>query len=173
MKSFDIIKLKPWELELVQKYPLIFTELDPENTQYANAGNVGRENYVNLRYGFEHKEGWAKLIDEIASVGTALVTDLRSRGLSSDEAYIHSCIVKEKFGTLRWQGNRKLPEPYCTLWDAFVSDVERRSSFTCELTGKYGEVRSKKIDGSSCWTRTLCTEKAIEMGYELSEWEKK
>ena len=111
MIQFSRIQLKDWELVLVDKYPLIFSEGAGEYKQYAPNEEPG--NLINLRYGFECGSGWSKLIEDIASVGSALVTKMRESG--HPDSFIHSCIVKEKFGTLRWQGDFNLPENFSKL----------------------------------------------------------
>jgi hypothetical protein len=172
MNNFSKSYLKPWGIELVKKYPLIFLEPDMYNVSYAKQGGVSEADYVNLRYGFECHEGWTKIIEEISKTGTELVTYLREHGYP--DAYIHSCIVKEKFATLAWQeGSSGLPSPFNALWRAFVIHQEYQTGHICEETGKIGSIRIKRKDGTTGWQRTLCVEKAIEFGYELEDWENK
>jgi hypothetical protein len=152
---------KQWEKDLVEKYPLIFRE---DSSRY---NPMTLEETVNLRYGFECGEGWAKLIESIADVGTKLVSDLRNKSTENLESiYIHSCIVKEKFGILRWQGDYNLPKPYATLWMHYVSSMESYSSNICEVTGNFGRTRNMK-NGKLAWIKTLCDEEAIKQGYDI------
>lgn len=164
-------KLNPWGLELVNKYPLIFLEADPHNVPFAHQAGVVEADYCNLRYGFECGEGWKKHIETIAQRGTELVCHLRSIGIKDEDAYIHSCIVKEKMGSLRWQGNSKLPPLFEELWRTFYTCEENASCSTCEETGRFGSVRRTK-NGKPAWNRALCKEEAIKQGYDLETWEK-
>lgn len=161
--SFKKHHLKSWGLEIVNKYPLIYLELS-ETTLYYVGESLVKEDVVNLRYGFECEEGWAKIIDNLSSIGSELVTFLRANGHPS--ASIHGCICKEKFGTLRWQGDRTLPEPFASLWDAQVSYSEHQSAHFCEVTGGYGQARNMK-EGKPAWVKVLCDEEAVKKGYDL------
>ena len=169
--NFHKQHLQPWGLELVNKYPLIFLEADPQTVPWGVRDGVKEEDYCNLRYGFECQEGWKEHIEKIAQMGTEIVCHLRSVGIKDEDAYIHSCIVKEKFGGLRWQGQHNLPPLFQDLWYCFTSREESSSLTTCELTGKRGSIRITK-NGKPAWNRVLCTEKAIEFGYDLTGWEK-
>lgn len=168
MNHFTKSHLKPWGLELVNKYPLVFTESDESNKSWVKQAGIVEADYVNLRYGFECHEGW-KGITSIAKSGSELVTYLRTH---RTDAFIHSCIVKEKFGTLRWQGSSRLPELFQEMWQSHISHLENLSATICEETGKYGVLRTTKNGARGCWVRTLCADKAVEMGYDLVEWEK-
>lgn len=151
--------LKPWGLEIVNKYPLIFLETDDEILYYTKG--YTDEERVNLRFGFEHGEGWAKLIEDLASTGTDLVNFLRATGRSPKDTYIHGFICKEKLGTLAWQGNWSLPDPFGKLWRAYTNEIESKSARTCEITGKYGQVC---VRGG--WLKTLCEEEALKQEYK-------
>ena len=173
--NFHKHNLKPWGTELVNKYPLVFLEADPHNVPWAHQVGVVEADFVNLRYGFECQEGWIKHIENIAKKATELVTYLRDPNLhclpcAEKDAYIHSAIVKEKMGGLRWQGQYNLPPLFQDLWRSFVSSEENQSYGTCEVTGKHGSIRRTK-NGESAWNKTLCTEEAIKQGYDLEEWE--
>lgn len=158
MNAFRKSRLKPWELALVEKYPLIFLD----NPTIRDSYKIDPTDFVSLRYGFEHDKGWAGLIDELASVGTQLVTQLRANGFP--DARINSFICKEKFGTLRWQGDSNLPEPFNRLWFSFVSNIEDKSETTCEITGEYGQRCS-----NGGWSKTLCKAEAEKLGYTPCE----
>ena len=158
MNAFRKHHLKPWGIELIEKYPLIFLD----NPSIRDTYKIDPNEFVSLRYGFEHGEGWAKLIDELASTGTQLVTHLRSNGFP--DARINSFICKEKFGTLRWQGDSNLPEPFNRLWFSFVSHIEDKSETTCEITGNYGQRCS-----NGGWSKTLCKAEAEKLGYTQCE----
>lgn len=127
MNEFSKEGLEDWEIELIEKYPLVFLE-------GAEPGGV------NLRYGFEFHKGWAGLVDEFCTVATQLVERLRAAG--QPDAFIHACIWKEKYGTMRWQGDDNLIEPFGKLFSVFVDYVEYKSTITCELTGRPGKPRN-------------------------------
>ena len=80
-----------------------------------------------------------------------------------EDAYIKSCIIKEKFSTLAIQGDNNLKDIYRDMWYKIKSSIERKSSIICEITGK---------NGVSCfrggWLKTLCKEEAIKDGYTPS-----
>jgi len=170
--NFHKSHLQPWGLELVNKYPLIFTEADEYNAPWAHKAGVAEADYCNLRYGFECGEGWKELIENIAKMGTDIVKHLRGIGYKNEDAYIHSCIVKEKFGTLAWQGQHNLPPLFQDLWYSYYGYQEAHSAYTCEVTGRRGSIRRYKNGGLDAWNRTLCTEEAIRQGYDLEYWEK-
>jgi hypothetical protein len=165
--TFSKSGLLPWGLELVNKYPLIFLELATENRNWAPS--VPDSDYVNLRFGFECGEGWKELIENIAKTGTQLVEHLRGY-TKNNKHFIHSCIVKEKLGGLRWQGSFSLPPPFQELWMAYYGEQESQSYGTCEITGKYGYLRETKC-GENAWKKTLCMEEAVKRGYDLRPWE--
>ena len=158
--SFQKKHLQPWGLELVNKYPLIFLEKSADIACYT--AGLNPDEVVNLRYGFEHGEGWKKLIDDLASTATQLVTQLREAG---KDASIHGCICKEKFGGLRWQGDCSLPPLETKLWNAFFRDIETQSYNVCEITGEFGQICKR----DSGWVKTLCAEEAKKLGYTVVE----
>ena len=164
MNQFNKKYLKPWGLKIVEKFPLVFTEFDKNVEYYCKFPESER---VNLRYGFEHEEGWSPLIEELSTTATVLVTHLRENSnFSASEAYIHGFICKEKFGELRWQGHTVLPYPFDIMWRAYVGDIEARSRGICEITGKYGKKRLTKA-GEYAWSRVLCDEEALKRGYDI------
>jgi hypothetical protein len=156
--SFRKHHLQPWGLELVEKYPLIFLEPSPEVLYYTK--DVPESERVNLRYGFEHGEGWKGLVNEIGDVGSCMVRATRASGFPN--ARISGFICKEKLGGLRWQGNYTLPELEKTLWNSFIRDIESQSYSVCENTGDYGQL-CKKADGG--WLKTLCADEAKKLGF--------
>lgn len=112
-------------------------------------------------FGFEHGDGWFKLIDELSK---------KLEILNNEPAcpyYIIAVQVKEKFGGLRFYTHleRKDGRPEFDtltdeekeserLWGDIVWDLadkaESRSEWTCEECGDRGETYT---DG---WHRTLC-----------------
>ena len=171
MKQFSKSSVQPWGLELVNKYPLIFLEANTDNMAWALKGHIENEDYCNLRFGFECDEGWKAHIENIARMATEIVEYLRKSGLKNEEAYIHSCIVKEKLGGLRWQGDYVLPPLFRDLWNSYYWQEQDQSYGTCEVTGKYGKLRETR-NGERAWKRTLCAEEATKQGYDLEDWEK-
>ena len=159
--QFQKTNLKAWELEIINKFPLIFLEKSPEVVYYTK--DMPDDVRVNLRFGFEHNEGWSKLVSDLAQAGTDLVSHLRAQGI---DASIHGFICKEKFGRLTWQGDNNLPPLFQKLWYSYVSQVESESSRTCEVTGTYGKTYRLK-GGKPVWNRTLCKEEAIKQGYDI------
>jgi hypothetical protein len=93
-------------------------------------------------YGCIAPDGWQKIVEE---------TDAMLAYLDPDYEITQ---VKEKFGTLRYYFTST--HDYGTIEYRIMDDIvvaaEARSSRTCEVCGKLGEVRS----GS--WIRTLCEE---------------
>lgn len=147
-REFSKNNLKKWELEIVEKYPILFLE-------GAKDGNC------NLRYGFEFQEGWKNLIDEFAKTASELVVFMRNLGFTDN--YIHSCICKEKFGTLHWQGDSKLEKPIQKLFNTLVKELNRESQQTCEMTGKLGKLMVR--GGYHGYYKTLSEDMAKELGY--------
>jgi hypothetical protein len=156
---FRINDLEPWEIEIINKFPLIFLEIDDRVKYYTP--NVELSDIVNLRSGFEHGPGWSSLIEKLAGTATELVNFLRKTHYAN-EVFIHSFICKNKFGGLRWQGNYNLPTPFEKLWVAYIANIEGESYHMCEMTGKYG-VKCEKIDSELI--KTLDEEKVKEVGY--------
>jgi hypothetical protein len=159
MNAFHKSQLKPWGLALVEKYPLIFLD----NPSVRNEYKIDQSEFVSLRYGFEHDEGWSKLIDKLAATGTMLVTHLRANGFP--DASINSFICKAKFGTLRWQGDSHLPEPFGRFWQVYVAEIEMESANTCEITGRNGQ----PCISDRGWVKILCEEEAKKLGYKQCE----
>ncbi len=93
----------------------------------------------NLRYGFEFAIGWKTLVDYFSLITSHLIEYLRDSVIQKD-AYVHSSIIKAKFGTLRWQDRDNLIEPYQLLFRGYVSGMEGLSKITCEKCGRQGEL---------------------------------
>lgn len=168
-RQFCLINLSRWEREIVDKYPFVYLEPGLESIRWYNFDRRRAQSarwmdvkpcpeddvlpsdndFCALRYGFEFDKGWAELADEIGRVANALVVHLRAT--VQPKVYIRSCIFKEKFGELRWQGHDNLDEPFSTLFHVFVANIEERSTRTCEVTGKKGKLR----DLNGCY-KTLC-----------------
>lgn len=145
MKEFKTGYLD-WGSDIVQKYPLIYLENDDLTMKSFEDGDV------NLRFGFEFREGWRDIVERFSEVASELVVDLRTFDVQKD-AYIHACIFKEKFGKLVWQGYDNLIEPHNALLQAYIDYIEGRSSRTCEVCGSFGTI------ATTCyWNRCRCPE---------------
>ena len=120
--SFSIMK-KSLDQALCKKYPEIFAD------RFGNAKTTA------MCWGFEHGDGWAKIIDELCA---------KIMEVCGDHIPV-ATQVKEKYGTLRFYidwGNE-------AVFDA-ISEAEDQSAKTCEVCGKSGKLRGKD------WVRTLC-----------------
>lgn len=153
--QFSHSGLPKWQLDLIKKYPLIYLEKD-ENIKKFDINAT-----VNLRFGFEFDEGWAKLVDEFSQISSDLVGELRNNKV---DCYIHSAIFKEKYSKLIWQGDALLPYPFDELFYALVDKLESDSGYVCEVCGKYG-----KCCNNGGWLKTLCKNHAKKLGYEYKE----
>ena len=154
--------LKDWEKEIVEKYPLIYKEPNIKLKQWYEEESFEEltkdPNFTNLRYGFEFGQGWSKIVDEFSNTVQQLVLHLRST--VQPDAYVHSSIFKEKFGSICWQGDDNLQEPFRTLFRALLRSLERDSLRTCEITANPGTLCQNKS-----WRKVLCREIAKEQGY--------
>jgi hypothetical protein len=147
--------LPDWQVRIIKDYPRIYLEPDPRVLE----GPLGQPQrtlpplppyYCNLRFGFECKAGWEKLLTQLSSVADSLCTDLRNSGRQPD-ARITACIAKEKFGQFRWQGLDNLIEPYRTLFHAYTWEIGHHSQNVCELCGRVGQIRNVKG-----WFTAIC-----------------
>lgn len=155
-------ELKDWEKEIVGKYPLIYKEPNIELQQWYKGERFEEltkdPNFTNLRYGFEFEQGWSKIVDKFSNTVQQLVMHLRST--VQPDAYVYSSIFKEKFGSICWQGDDNLQEPFKTLFRALLRSLERDSLNTCEITGNSGTLCQR-----GGWRKVLCREQAKEQGY--------
>lgn len=150
MKEFDINNLEEWESEIVNQYPSLYITPSPTVRSYINKGVLDDKDAVNLRFGFECEKGWASLIVEWSERVKEFQSLVWKSG-DNPEFAIFPCIIKEKFGTLRFQndmivGNRL----YCDLWDYIESAIEKRSEHTCECCGKWGQITK------TGWWKVIC-----------------
>ena len=153
MQEFlNLDRAKPWELDIINKYPLIYLEPNPELKQWYKGEKyeklINNPNFVNLRYNFECGEGWAALIDKFSKVAQDLIISLRVFG--QQDAKIHSFISKSKFGRYEHQGFNNLIHPFKSLFRAYEIEIENKSTHICEECGKYGKLRQGN------WWHTLC-----------------
>jgi hypothetical protein len=161
MPEFLLSNLSEQELTIVNKWPIIY--LHPSEfvqKEYIDKGRIKQEEACNLRYGFEFNSGWLGLADKIGEYATEFVILLRKSEVQK-YAYIKSCIFKEKFGGLTWQGCSNLTSIHRNIWNGIIRDIERESLSICENTGKAGT----RCSSNGHWQKTLCREEAERLGY--------
>ena len=134
------------EAKLVEKYPKILVNIhgDPKRTCMA--------------FGLECGDGWHDLLDDCMNklqyICNICSSDSRDVQVVADQ-------IKEKFGTLRFYvsayGANEIEND---IIDDIISEAERKSSHTCEVTGDRGELCKR-----GGWYRTLCYEQARKDGY--------
>ena len=159
---------------LFDKYPEIFRErtLSPQETC--------------MCWGLECNSGWYDLIDVLCEAltytySTGLMVD--GKGVSVEPPKVIALQCKEKFSTLRFyyrlefaedfiklcetnEEARKIAARYTAYFDGIVHMAEILSGRTCEVTGARGEICVR-----NGWYKTLCPEKAKELGYMTpKEW---
>ena len=137
---------KELELELVKKYPKILSEYGGDPMQTC------------LSFGIEHDDGWYKLLDECMEK-LQYFCDLCSR--DGKEVQVVANQIKEKYGTLSFYtsvfGGYNIQHD---IIDDIIDTAERKSAYTCEVTGEHGEACKK-----GGWYRTLSYEQARKDGY--------
>jgi hypothetical protein len=148
------------EKALVEKYPKILCDYrgDPMRTCMA--------------FGIETEEGWYDLLDKCMEK-LQYFCDLCSK--KGEEVQVVATQIKEKFGTLHFYtstyGGNSIEND---IIDDIISEAERKSAYTCEVTGKHGESCNR-----GGWYRTLSYEQARKDGYVASNesveeyWKKK
>ena len=137
---------KELELELVKKYPKILREYGGDPMQTC------------LSWGFEFDSGWYKLIDKCMAK-LQYFCDLCSK--EGEEVQVVANQAKEKHGTLSFYtsvygGDNTQHD----IIDDIIDKAERKSEYTCEVTGEHGELCKK-----GGWYRTLSYEQARKDGY--------
>jgi hypothetical protein len=149
--------LPRWQLNIIKKYPSIYLEVSPDVLRWYEdcpENLPSSKNFCNLRYGFEFREGWAKLVDEFSSKIDLFVKEIRKR--SQTNAYVKALIFKQKMGRLTWQGTTNLKEPYLPFLRAFITEYENRSIRISEESGEPGELRTLKSGfGGYLCTRSI------------------
>jgi len=134
------------ELKLAEKYPKILKNLggDPRHTC--------------MCFGIEVEDGWYKLLDECMEK-LQYFCDLCSK--DGREVQVVADQIKEKFSDLRFYvsvyGADAIEN---SIIDDIISEAERKSRQTCEVTGERGEACKR-----GGWYRTLCYEQARKDGY--------
>ena len=137
---------KELELELVRKYPKILGEYGGDPMQTC------------MSFGIETDSGWYKLLDKCMEK-LQYFCDLCSK--DGEEVQVVANQIKEKFSVLCFYtsvyGGDNIQHD---IIDDIIDQAERKSAYTCEVTGEHGE--SCKKGG---WYRTLCYEQARKDGY--------
>ena len=134
------------ELQLVKKYPKILRDYKGDPMQTCMA------------WGVDTESGWYELLDKCMEK-IQYFCDICSK--DGREVQVVANQVKEKYSTLRFYvsvyGANSIEND---IVDDIISEAERKSSYTCEITGKHGE--PCKQGG---WYKTLCYEEARKLGY--------
>jgi len=138
---------------------IIMNDKDTELMKVAYP-SVFREHFY-----FECGDGWTELIKDIAQFIVARTNKC------------HATQVKEKFGTLRFyiscideeSGTSTVPEEVYKEIANYISEVERRSYYTCETCGiALNDVnRNKENDG---WIRNICVSCHVREREEKDRW---
>lgn len=96
---------------------------------------------------FECEDGWLDIIEELSKKLEDLIIELKSK----DSKSCVSCWatqVKEKYGTLHFYLATETDK-----MSALIAQAEQKSSKTCEICGKQGELNNRNH-----WYSTLCKE---------------
>ena len=137
---------KSLEIELVKKYPKILKDYGGDCRQTC------------MSWGFEFGNGWNALIHECLEK-LQYFCDLCSK--DGREVQIIADQAKEKYGTLRFYVSvYGADNIQSDIIDDIISEAERKSAYTCEVTGEHGEPCKK-----GGWYRTLSYEQARKDGY--------
>jgi hypothetical protein len=134
------------ELKLYNKYPKILRDCGKSPMESCMA------------FWIETDDGWYELLDKCMEK-LQYFCDLCSK--DGREVQVVASQIKEKYGTLRFYtsvyGADRIEDD---IIDDIISEAERKSSYTCEITGKHGEPCRK-----GGWYKTLCYEEARKLGY--------
>lgn len=137
---------KELELELVKKYPKILRDYGGNPMQTCMA------------WGVDVESGWYELLDDCLHK-LQYFCDLSSA--KEKPVQVIATQLKEKYGILAFyftgEGGTR------TDWDIIddiINEAERKSAYTCEVTGKHGDICQKWG-----WYKTLCYEEARKLGY--------
>jgi hypothetical protein len=134
---------KESELILAEKYPKILRDYGGDMRQTCMA------------WGMECGDGWYKLLDE-GMEKIQYFCDLCPSGIQlvADQ-------IKEKYGTLRFYYHLENAENKVesSILDDIASDMERRSTSVCEITGEHGYLCS-----NHGWLTTLSYAEARKKG---------
>jgi hypothetical protein len=134
------------EQQLVKKYPKILKDYKGDMMQTCMA------------WGMECDDGWYKLLNKCMEK-LQYFCDLCSK--DGEEVQVVANQIKEKYGTLSFYtsvyGGDNIQHD---IIDDIIDTAERKSAYTCEVTGEHGEACKK-----GGWYRTLSYEQARKDGY--------
>lgn len=172
---------KDLQNQLFAKYPKIFRDAKLSPRQSC------------MGFGIECGDGWYQIIDALCaalSSGYSSSKDtMRFDGVEGRFPYdtfesvqVVADQAKEKFSGLRFYTHNELSDEFKVILEKYprtgeeimneiytfqsgiIHMAETLSRMTCEETGKPGKVCSR-----GGWLKTLCEEKARELGYEWDE----
>ena len=135
------------ELELVRKYPKILRDYKGDPMKTCMAWGVDTDG-----------DGWYKLLDKCMEK-LQYFCDLCSK--DKEEVQVVANQIKSKYATLCFYtsvygGDNTQHD----IIDDIIDTAERKSAYTCEVTGEHGELCKK-----GGWYRTLSYEQARKDGY--------
>lgn len=138
------------EQKLVEQYPKILRDYRGDMMQTCMA------------WGMECDDGWFKLLEnclkKMQYACDAFSKDGREVQVIADQ-------IKEKYGTLRFYYHVVgANDVESDIIDDIVTEADRKSQYTCEVTGKDGVICSH-----GGWMKTLCRTKANELGYKACD----
>jgi len=135
------------ELKLVKKYPKILRDYKGDPMQTC------------MSFGIEADSGWYNLLDKCMEK-LQYFCDLCFYK-SGVEVQVVANQIKEKFGTLAFYTSVYGADGIQNdIIDDIINEAERKSAYTCEVTGEHGEICKK-----GGWYRTLCYEQARKDGF--------
>jgi hypothetical protein len=135
------------ELELVKKYPKILKDYKGDPMQTC------------MSFGIEADSGWYNLLDKCMEK-LQYFCDLCFYK-SGVEVQVVANQIKEKLGTLAFYTSVYGADSIQNdIIDDIINVAERKSAYTCEVTGERGEICKK-----GGWYRTLCYEQARKDGF--------
>jgi hypothetical protein len=135
------------ELKLVEKYPKILRDYKGDMMKTCMA------------WGMEHDDGWYEILDKCMEK-LQYFCDLCFYK-SGVEVQVVATQIKEKYGTLSfYTGVYGADNIQSDIIDDIISEAERKSAYTCEVTGEHGEACKR-----GGWYRTLSYKQARKDGY--------
>lgn len=132
---------KEKQLELKALCPNLYKILLLSDQEIADA-KYGRWGISN--WGFECEDGWFEIIKELSLKLEPIIEKLPEE----QREFTYAVQVKEKFGTLRFYMNS-----YTDEMGELISEAEKKSETTCEISGKQG-----KLMTDAGWWKTLSEE---------------
>jgi len=162
MREFHKENIEEGWLDIVEEFPEFIVDPSPEVLDYFHNRRIknpvfyedfSSDDLVNLRFGFECGIGWKESIRQYFRDIRLLIERAKSNG--HDVSY-KTCILKEKFGELRDQGDFYGPDYKLYQGEYFklCNEVMNKSSSICEICGHPGQLCRK--NGGFGWMKTLC-----------------